>query len=120
MYNSPFMMLPGITPQEFSYLQSMTEGFNEQQLNGFLMIYNSKRRNPDDMVLYCVLGFFVPGLSRFLVNQIGMGILYFFTYGLCMIGTIIDLVNYKNLAFEYNQKVAFESLQMAKMGAISQ
>lgn len=53
MYNSPFMMLPGITPQEFSYLQSMTAGFNEQQLNGFLMIYNSKRRNPDDMVLYC-------------------------------------------------------------------
>ena len=45
-----------------------------------------------------------------------MGILYFFTYGLCMIGTIIDLVNYKSITFEYNQKMVFESLQMVKMG----
>ena len=118
MYNSPFLMLPGISPQEFSYLQKATTGFSEQQLNGFLMIYNSKRRSPDDMILYCVLGFFVPGLSRFLVNQIGMGILYFFTYGLCAIGTIIDLVNYKSIAFEYNQKMVFESLQMVKMGTV--
>ena len=116
MYNSPFMMLPGISPQEFSYLQMATTGFNEQQLNGFLMVYSSKRRSPDDMILYCVLGFFVPGLARFLVNQIGMGILYFFTYGLCAIGTIIDLVNYKDLAFEYNQKMVFESLQLVKIG----
>ncbi|MET3113082.1 TM2 domain-containing membrane protein YozV [Pedobacter sp. CG_S7] len=116
MFNSPFMMLPGITPREFSYLQSATTGFSEPQLRGFLMFYSSKRRNPDDMVLYCILGFFIPGLPRFLLNQIGMGILYFFTAGLCFIGTIIDLVNYKNLAFEYNQRMVFESLQMIKMG----
>lgn len=114
------MMLPGITPQEFSHLQASTIGFSEQQLNSFLMVYYSKRRNPDDMILYCVLGFFVPGLPRFLTNQIGMGILYLFTYGLCMIGTIIDLVNYKQLAFEYNQRMVFESLQMAKMNAVMQ
>lgn len=80
------------------------------------MIYRGKRRNPDDMVLYCILGFFVPGLPRFLVNQIGMGILYFFTIGLCFIGTIIDLINHKSLAYEYNQRMVFESLQMVKMG----
>lgn len=120
MYNSPFMMLPGISPQEFSYLQTATTGFSEQQLNGFLMVYNSKRRSPDDMILYCVLGFFVPGLPRFLTNQIGLGILYMLTYGLCAIGTIIDLVNYKSLAFEYNQRMVFESLQLVKMGTIAQ
>lgn len=118
MFDSPFMSLPGITPQEYSYLQSATTGFSEQQLRGFLMIYGSKRRNPDDMILYCILGFFVPGLPRFLVNQIGMGILYFFTIGLCFIGTIIDLVNHKSLAYEYNQKMVFESLQLVKMGSI--
>ncbi|MCX2452955.1 TM2 domain-containing protein [Pedobacter sp. PLR] len=118
MFDSPFMTLPGITPQEYSYLQSATTGFSEQQLRGFLMIYGSKRRNPDDMVLYCILGFFVPGLPRFLVNQIGMGVLYFFTLGLCFIGTIIDLVNHKTLAMEYNQRMVFESLQMVKMGSI--
>jgi hypothetical protein len=56
MFDSPFMSLPGISPQEYSYLQSATTGFSEQQLRGFLMIYSSKRRNPDDMVLYCILG----------------------------------------------------------------
>jgi len=116
MFESPFMMLPGITPQEYSYLQTACTGFSEQQLKGFLMIYGSKRRNPDDMVLYCILGFFVPGLPRFLLNQVGMGILYFFTAGLCFVGTIIDLVNHKSLAFEYNQRMVFESLQMVKMG----
>jgi TM2 domain-containing membrane protein YozV len=118
MFNSPFMTLPGITPQEFSYLQTATTGFSDQQLRGFLMIYGGKRRNPDDMLLYCILGFFVPGLARFLVNQIGMGILFFFTLGLCFIGTIVDLINYKNLAYEYNQKMVFESLQMVRMGTL--
>ncbi len=110
------MMLPGITPQEYAYLQDATKGLSEAQLRGFLMIYNSKRRNPDDMILYCILGFFIPGLPRFLLNQIGMGILFLFTFGLCFIGTIIDLVNYKTLAFEYNQRMVFESFQMLKMG----
>jgi TM2 domain-containing membrane protein YozV len=118
MFDSPFMTLPGITPQEFSYLQTATTGFSDQQLRGFLMIYGGKRRNPDDMLLYCILGFFVPGLARFLVNQIGMGILYFFTIGLCFIGTIIDLINYKTLTYEYNQKMVFESLQMVRMGTV--
>lgn len=118
MFDSPFMTLPGITPQEFSYLQTATTGFSDQQLRGFLMIYGGKRRNPDDMLLYCILGFFVPGLARFLVNQIGMGVLYFFTIGLCFIGTIVDLINYKSLTYEYNQRMVFESLQMVRMGTV--
>ena len=116
MFDSPFMSLPGISPQEFSYLQSATTGFSEQQLRAFLMVYSGKRRNPDDMILYCILGFFVFGLSRFLVGQIGMGILYFCTAGLCFIGTIIDLINHKSLAYEYNQKMVFESLQLVRLG----
>jgi len=43
-----------------------------------------------------------------------MGLVYFFTGGFCLIGTIIDLVNHKKLALEYNQKMAFESFQLAK------
>ncbi|MDB5115968.1 MAG: hypothetical protein JWQ79_1460, partial [Mucilaginibacter sp.] len=53
--------------------------------------------------------------QRFIVGQIGMGILYLFTIGLCFIGSIMDLVNHKTLALEYNQKMAFESFNLAKM-----
>ena len=48
-----------------------------------------------------------------------MGILYLFTAGLCFIGSIVDIVNHKQLAFEHNQKMVFESLQMVRMGNFS-
>jgi len=43
-----------------------------------------------------------------MINQIGMGILYFFTAGLCFIDTIVDLVNHQQLTLDYNYKVANE------------
>jgi len=68
------------------------------------------------MLIFCLIGLFaVPGLQRFIIGQIGMGILYLLTAGLCLIGSIIDVVNHKTLAFEHNQKMVFESLQMVRM-----
>lgn len=117
IFQSPLMSLPGITPDEYSYLQQATTGLDEQQLRNFLMIYSSKRKNPSDMLIFCLIGLFaVPGLQRFIIGQIGMGILYLLTAGLCFIGSIIDVVNHKTLAFEHNQKMVFESLQMVRMG----
>jgi TM2 domain-containing membrane protein YozV len=49
-----------------------------------------------------------------MLGQIGMGLLYLFTAGLCFIGTIIDLVNYQRLAFEFNQQVANEVAVLIK------
>jgi hypothetical protein len=43
-----------------------------------------------------------------------MGLLYLFTGGLCLIGTIVDLVNYQSLAFDYNRKIADEVSLMTK------
>lgn len=117
MLDSQFMALPGITPQEYSYLQTATNGLNEQQLRTFLMIYSGKRKSPSDILLFCIIGLFlVPGLQRFIVGQIGMGILYLVTLGLCFIGSIVDIINHKDLAFEHNQRMVFESLQMVRMG----
>ena len=117
MFDAQFMALPGVSPQEYSYLQTATNGLNEQQIRTFLMIYSGKRKNPSDMLLFCIIGLFVlPGLQRFIIGQIGMGILYLFTLGLCFIGSIVDVVNHKELAFEHNQRMVFESLQMVRMG----
>lgn len=116
MFDQNFMSLPGISPQEYSYLQSATQGLNEQQLRTFLMIYAGKRKNPSDILLMCLIGFLgFAGIHRFVVGQIGIGILYMLTCGLCFIGTIIDLINHKQITFEHNQRMVFESMQMVKM-----
>lgn len=116
MFDQNFMSLPGITPQEYSYLQQATQGLNEQQLRTFLMIYSGKRKNPSDILLLTLLGFiWIAGVQRFVIGQIGMGILYLLTGGLCFIGTIVDLINHKQLTFEHNQRMVFESMQMVRM-----
>jgi TM2 domain-containing membrane protein YozV len=69
------------------------------------------------ILILTLLGFFgFAGLHRFILGQIGLGILYLFTLGLCFIGTIVDLVNYKSLAYEYNMKVAHETLSLMSNG----
>ena len=113
--NNPYMMLPGITPEELGYIQQATGQLTENQQKYFYMTYTTKRKSPQDMLIFCVVGFFVPGIQRFIIGQIGMGFLYFFTAGLCVIGTIVDLVNHRTLAIEYNQKMVYESFQISKM-----
>jgi TM2 domain-containing membrane protein YozV len=116
MYQNPYMGLPGVTPEELGFLQQATAELSENQQKYFYMSYTSKRKSPQDMLIFCIVGLcVVPGLQRFIVGQIGMGLLYLFTIGLCFIGSIVDLVNHKDLAMEYNKKMAFESHQIAKM-----
>jgi TM2 domain-containing membrane protein YozV len=118
MYQNPYMGLSGISPEEISFLQQATTGLTENQQKYFFMIYSGKRKSPQDMLIFCIVGLFlVPGLQRFMVGQIGMGILYLFTIGLCFIGSIVDLVNHKSLAMEFNKKMAYESFQIAQMGS---
>lgn len=110
-----FYNLKGITPPEYHYLNEVTNGMNEQQKQNFVMFYSGKRKDPQDILLFTLLGFIIiAGVQRFVLNQIGMGLLYFFTGGLCLIGTIVDLINYKSLALEYNQQAAFDCAQMVK------
>jgi TM2 domain-containing membrane protein YozV len=118
MQQNYFTMLSGITPEEFLFLQQATAGLNDQQLNSFKMLYQGKRRTPSDLLLFTLLGFVgISGVQRFIVGQVGMGIIYLLTGGFCLIGTIVDLVNHKSLANDYNKEMAYETLQMVKMGA---
>ncbi len=81
----------------------------------FVSMYRSRRKEPQIVLLTALIGFLgISGVHRFLLNQIGMGILYLFTGGLCLIGTIVDLVNHKTLALEYNQKMAYQILGMMR------
>ena len=116
MYKNLLYNLKGLTPEEFYYVQQVMEGMNEQQAQQFVMFYSGKRQSPSDLLLFTLLGLIiVAGVQRFIIGQIGMGILYFFTFGLCFIGTIVDAINHKTLANDHNQKVALECAQLVRL-----
>ena len=105
-----------VTPEELITINSRTQGFSDDELTHFCMIYRSKRKDPQTILLLCLLGLVgVAGVHRFVIGHIGMGILYFFTAGLCVVGTIVDAINYKDLALEYNGKMIAETLSMLNM-----
>jgi TM2 domain-containing membrane protein YozV len=110
-----FQFLPELQGRELMFVQGLTKDFSETQMMNFANVYRSRRRDPQIILLTTLLGFVaVAGVQRFLINQIGMGILYLFTGGLCLIGTIIDLINYQDLAMEYNMQQANEAAMLVK------
>jgi TM2 domain-containing membrane protein YozV len=105
--------MPNLDEMELRYVQDLVKDMTDNQIQQFSIIYNSKRRDPQLILILTLIGFLgFAGVQRFLTDQIGMGILYFFTAGLCFIGTIVDLVNYKSLASEYNMKMARQAAAM--------
>jgi TM2 domain-containing membrane protein YozV len=106
-------LIPQLEPDELAYLQQLTNKLADDKLKLFISIYNGKRKTAQTILICCLLGFVAfAGIQRFVVGQIGMGILYLFTGGLCLIGTVVDIINHKQLAYEYNQQMALESMAM--------
>ena len=113
MDNNVFMSLPNISHEEFIYLSKLTSGFDEARLRNFIIQYGNRRKDPRTIMLATLLGLFVvAGIQRFLLNQTGIGVLYLLTGGLCFIGTIIDLVNYNSMTYDYNKQQAWEICEL--------
>lgn len=113
--NNVFQLMPNLEGQEMKYIQELINNLTESQAQQFAVAYLSRRKDPTNILIFAIIGFLgIAGVHRFVLGQIGMGILYLLTGGLCFIGTIVDLVNHKNLAFEYNTKVANEVLTLIK------
>ncbi len=101
--------LPELEGDEAVYISKMLENMDEESARLFANVYRARRKDPQTILLTAVVGFFgVAGVHRLLIGHIGMGILYLLTGGLCVVGTIVDLINYRNLAFEYNRDVAMD------------
>lgn len=101
--------LPELEGDESLYVGKLISQLNDEEAEKFANVYRSRRKDPQTILITCLLGFFlIAGVHRLILNQIGMGILYILTGGLCVIGTIVDLINYKDLTFQYNREVAQE------------
>jgi TM2 domain-containing membrane protein YozV len=108
-------VLPEVTGEEMVYLQQLIKDLDDEKAKSFATVYRTRRKEPMLILITALLGLIVvAGVHRFLMGQIGMGLLYLFTAGLCIIGTIVDLVNHQKLAFEYNRKVADEVILMMR------
>jgi TM2 domain-containing membrane protein YozV len=107
--------LPELEGDEAAYISKVMESMDEEKADRFARVYRARRKDPQIILLTSIVGFFgVAGVHRFIIGQIGMGILYLLTAGLCFIGTIVDIINYKNLAFEYNRDVARDAASLVE------
>lgn len=107
--------LPELEGDEAIYIKKLMESMDQKMAERFANVYRARRQDPQTILLTAVIGFLgAAGIHRFIIGQIGMGILYLLTGGLCLIGTIVDLINYKNLAFEHNRGVAREVVSLIK------
>ncbi len=99
--------MPELMGDEQVHAAQLMSEMSEEQAMYFANVYRQRRRDETVTLIMALAGFLgVAGVHRFYLGQIGMGLLYFFTYGFCLIGTIIDLFNHRNMTADYNMRQA--------------
>jgi TM2 domain. len=107
--NRILQLMPRITIEEAVILDVLLKDKGDQELRNFQILYMNRRKDPQLVLITAAIGFIgIAGIQRLLLDQIAIGIIYLLTFGFCGIGTIVDLINHRNLAMEYNQKIARE------------
>jgi len=101
------LLLPSSSFEERSFIQTLLVEKSEEEKMTFITQYIIQRKDPQQILLFTLVGFVgIAGIQRVILDEILIGLLYFFTGGFCFIGTIVDLIRYKELTFEYNKKMA--------------
>jgi TM2 domain-containing membrane protein YozV len=114
--NQQLLMMQGLQPDELLLIQDITRDMTENQQQQFFLLYHNKRKDQQTMLLLCLIGLAgFAGIHRIISGDIVLGILFFLTAGFCLVGTIIDAVNIKSIAYEYNRRQAIETAQLVKM-----
>ncbi len=110
-------LLPEIPPGEQAAISGIVQNISDESAQMFAMAYRSQRKDETTILLFTLIGFvLIAGVQRFVVGHIGLGVLYLLTGGLCFIGTIVDAINHKRLANEYNVKIAHQIAMNLSVG----
>ncbi|MBR7131917.1 MAG: TM2 domain-containing protein [Clostridia bacterium] len=71
-------------------ITNSNESINTNVNGGFY----GPRKSKKVALILCIIGFFgIAGIHRMYVGKVGSGVLHLLTYGICGIGTIIDLIS---------------------------
>lgn len=116
MSDQLFYSISNLDGDELLELKQQTQGFSEERLQTFIQLYKSRRKDPQTGMILGIVPFVIGihGINRFYYGNIGMGILYLLTFGLCSIGTIIDLINNKKMAWEANREILTECIGLSQ------
>ena len=101
---------------EFSVVEQMqlTEGMSEQQKFLFQTQYGAERR---DRILILVISVFLGalGIDRFLVGDVGLGLLKLLTGGVCGIFWLVDIFLIMGRVDDFNRTKAYEIAMSIRM-----
>lgn len=103
---------------EFSLTEQlmMTKDLSDQQKMLFESQFNSAKKDRGLILVLSVL-FGYWGVDRFMIGDIGLGVLKLLTLGLCGILWLIDLFRIQAATDDYNRKKAQEILMSIKMAS---
>lgn len=107
--------LPELEGDEQVHVATLLKSMTDTQAEQFARIYRSQRKDETTVLLLAVVGLLgAAGLQRFYLEELGMGLLYLFTGGLCVVGTLFDLFRYKTLTYHYNRDRADDIATMVQ------
>lgn len=107
--------LPELDDEELLQVASLMKAMGDEQARQFAAVYKKRRKDATVTLLLAAAGFLgIGGIHRFYLDQVGMGILYLLTGGLCLIGTIVDMFNHSTLTLEYNKRKSQDAAVMIR------
>jgi hypothetical protein len=66
-YQYTYTDFSGMTMDEYSFLHHASAGLTQNQMQTFMLVYNSRRKNPNDILLGILPGFLgLAGVQRFI------------------------------------------------------
>lgn len=108
-------IMPEIEDEELFHISSLLKDMTEDQAKQFALVYRKRRKDPGVALILAAVGFLgFNGIHRLYLDKIGMGVLYLLTFGLCLIGTIVDMFNHQSLTLEYNKRRAEDVAVMVR------